>query len=198
MIAGGLDIYSLLEWAMAMLVKYPDVMTKLKDELKEVAGSKSFISEDDLSKLQYLKAVIKETFRFCAPGAFVPRVSTKDVKVMGFDIAAGTQVLVNKWALGRDPTLWEKPEEFRPERFLNSSIDLKGQHFELLPFGSGRRVCPGTTFSLVIVELAVANLACNFNFALPGGERAEDLDITEAPGVMSRRRTPLLLVPSLC
>nr|XP_027118772.1 cytochrome P450 71A2-like [Coffea arabica] len=154
--------------------------------------------EDDLENLHYLKAVIKEALRLHPPvPLLLPRESSQAVKLMGYDIAAGTQVIINAWAIGRDPKLWEAAEEFRPERFLNSSLDIKGQNFEYIPFGSGRRSCPGSAFSMVTAELALANLMCNFDFQLVGGARPEDLDMTEAHGMVTPRKVPLLLVASL-
>lgn len=118
--------------------------------------------------MKYLKAVIKETLRLHPPiPLLVPRESTKDVKINGYDIAAGTRVITNAWAIHRDPTTWEEPEEFHPERFLNSTIDFKGQDFKLIPFGSGRRGCPGISFAIANNELVLANLLSKFNWALP-------------------------------
>lgn len=118
--------------------------------------------------MKYLKAVIKETLRLHPPiPLLVPRESTKDVKINGYDIAAGTRVITNAWAIHRDPATWEEPEEFHPERFLNSTIDFKGQDFKLIPFGSGRRGCPGISFAIANNELVLANLLSKFNWALP-------------------------------
>ena len=119
---------------------------------------------------------------------------------MGCDIPAGTLVLVNASAIARDPLLWEKPEEFQPERFLNSDIDFRGFNFELIPFGAGRRVCPGINFAISVNELALAKLVNKFNFALPDGMKPEDLDMTEASGITVHRKHPLhaIATPYLC
>ena len=103
-------------------------------------------------------------------------------------------VITNAWAIGRDPSLWNEPEEFRPERFFNNPIDFKGLNFQLIPFGAGRRGCPGISFAMAVNERVLANLVHKFDWALPGGAKAEDLDITECPGVRIHRRTPLLAV----
>ncbi|KAK3006071.1 hypothetical protein RJ639_016303 [Escallonia herrerae] len=189
----GLILHTVLEWGMAELLSHPNVMKKLQDEVREIGRGKPKISEDDLEKMHYLKAVIKETLRLHPPiPLLVPRESAQDVKIMGYDIAAGTQVYINAWAIGRDPSLWEDAEEFRPERFLNSAIDYKGFHYELIPFGAGRRGCPGTVFAMSLNELAVANMVHKFDFALPDG--AEDLDMTETTGITVHKKSPFLVV----
>ncbi|KAL8466844.1 hypothetical protein ACS0TY_035782 [Phlomoides rotata] len=197
MFAAGTDTtFTLIEWTLSELIRNTDVMLKLKTELKNIAGSNSSITEEDLDKCGYLKAAVKETLRLHPPlPLLVPRESTKDVKVLSYDIAAGTRMVINVWAIGRDPLLWAYPGQFWPERFLNSSVDFKGQ-FQLIPFGVGRRGCPGATFALGIVELALANLVLGFEFALPGGARGEDLDMVEGNGITIHRKLPLFVIAS--
>lgn len=196
MIVGGTDTtHALLQWIMTELLRNSKAMTKLQNEVRELMGSKSDITDEDLEKMKYLQAVIKETLRLHpSVPLLVPREARKDVKVMGYDVAQGTQVIVNAWALGRDPSLWDEAEEFKPERLLKSSLDFKGKNFQFIPFGSGRRSCPGSTFALGIAELALANLMHKFNFAMPDGVRAEDLDMTEGAGLISQKKIPLLFV----
>nr|XP_027125377.1 cytochrome P450 71A2-like [Coffea arabica] len=192
---------SVMEWAMSELLKKPITLQKLQAEVREVTQGKPEIAQDDLEKMRYLKAVIKETLRCHVPAPLlVPRESTRDIKIMGCDIPAGTLVLVNASAIARDPILWENPEEFQPERFLNSKIDFRGLNFELIPFGSGRRVCPGINFAISVNELALAKLVNKFNFALPDGIKPEDLDMTEASGITVHRKHPLhaIATPYLC
>ncbi|PNX55068.1 cytochrome p450 71a26-like protein, partial [Trifolium pratense] len=143
--AAGTDTtYTVLEWAMTELLRHQTVMHKLQDEVRTVVGNKPRVTEEDLVNLNYLKAVIKETLRLHAPiPLLVPRKCMEDIKLDGYDIAAGTQVIINAWAIARDPSSWEQPLEFKPERFMTSSIDFKGLDFELIPFGAGRRGCPG-------------------------------------------------------
>ncbi|KAG5522998.1 hypothetical protein RHGRI_034967 [Rhododendron griersonianum] len=180
--AAGTDTTSTtIEWVMTELLKHPQAMKKLQAEVRLIVHSNQPVTEDDLDQMLYLKAVIKETLRLHPPiPIIVPRESTKDVQVKGYDIAAGTRVLVNAWAIGQDPASWDEPEEFRPERFLNGrSIDFRGHDFELIPFGAGRRGCPGIQFAAVVDELAVANLFHKFDFALPDGV---ELDVSEVAG----------------
>ncbi|KAH7858462.1 hypothetical protein Vadar_024095 [Vaccinium darrowii] len=195
--AGGTDTTSAaLEWVMSELLKHPQVMKKLQAEVRGIAQHNQSITEDDLDQMPYLKAVIKETLRLHPPvPLLVPRESTKDVQVMGYDIAAGTRVIVNAWSIGQDPASWDEPEEFRPERFLNSSVDFRGHDFELIPFGAGRRGCPGIQFAAIVNELALAKLVHKFDFALPDGA---DLDVTEVAGLTIHRKFPLLLVATPC
>ncbi|KAL2243912.1 UNVERIFIED_CONTAM: cytochrome [Sesamum indicum] len=196
MFAAGTDTtVSTLEWSIAELIRNPRTMKTLQNEVREVAGMKEEISEDDLEKMHYLKAVIKESLRLHSPvPLLVPRESTQDTKVMGYDISAGTRVIVNAWAIARDPSLWENPEEFHPERFLETSIDFRGLHFQLIPFGAGRRGCPGVEFAVAVNELALAKLVHKFEFALPDGGEEEDLDMTESYGITVHRKFPLLVL----
>ncbi|XP_034672708.1 cytochrome P450 71A2-like [Vitis riparia] len=196
MFAAGSDTtYTVLEWAMTQLLRHPQVMRQLQNEVRGIAQGKLLITEDDLDKMEYLKAVIKETLRLHPPiPLLVPRESTRDAKIMGYDIAARTQVITNVWAIGRDPLLWDEAEKFRPERFLNSSIDFRGQDFELIPFGAGRRGCPGTLFAAMAIEVVLANLVHRFDWEVGGGSRREDLDMTECTGLTIHRKVPLLAV----
>ncbi|KAL2482579.1 Cytochrome [Forsythia ovata] len=194
--AAGTDTtYSVLEWAMAELLRHPAKLENLQNEVRRVAGRKLEMTEDDLEKMSYLRAVIKESLRLHTPiPLLVPRESTQFVKLMGYDIAAGTQVIVNAWAIGRDPSLWENPEEFRPERFFETDRDFKGLNFELIPFGAGRRGCPGASFAIAVNELALAKLVHKFNFALPNGRKESDMDMTETTGITVHKKFPLLAV----
>ncbi|KAL6583718.1 hypothetical protein OROMI_003007 [Orobanche minor] len=186
---------STLVWVMTELIRHPQVMKKLQHEVREVTKGKPHIGEEDLQKMQYLKAVIKETFRFHPAVAIYLHAAREYVNLMGYDIEPETIVLINAWAIGRDPSSWHEPENFIPERFLNSSVDFRGSHFELIPFGAGRRICPGLGFASVIIEHTVVNLVRNFEFALPGGAKGEDLDASERPGVTIGKKEPLIVVP---
>ncbi|CAN1234060.1 Psoralen synthase [Linum perenne] len=183
--AGSDTTFTALEWAMTEVLKHPRVTDKLQQDIRSVVGKKPNVKEEDIERMPYLRAVIKESL--------VPRASTKDTKVLGYDIAAKTGVLVNAWAIGRDPTAWEDAEDFKPERFMGSEIDYKGQDFQLIPFGAGRRGCPGITFAAAVLEIAMAALLHKFDWTFPGGAKAEDLDVSEAPGMAVQRKFPLLV-----
>lgn len=164
-----------------------------------VLKGKSHINQDDIDNMKYLKAVLKETLRLHPPiPTLVPRVASQDVKIMGYDVMKGTSVIINAWALARDPKVWDEPDEFKPERFLDCAIDYKGLDFDLIPFGAGRRGCPGIAFAMTTNENVLANLLLKFDWELPNGKE-EDLDMTERPGLAIRKKTPLLAIatPSL-
>ncbi|XP_052172524.1 cytochrome P450 736A117-like [Diospyros lotus] len=198
MFIGGVDTtYATLEWTMAELLKDPKSMKRLQNEVREIGRGKQAIIEDDLKKMPYLQAIIKEIMRLHPVAPLIPRESTQNVKVMGYDITASTQVLINTWAIGRDPLVWDEPEDFKPERFLHSSVEFKGHHFELIPFGAGRRSCPGAQFSLAVLQLALANLMLMFDFALPA-RGVEELDMSEAAGSIICKKLPLLAVVTMC
>jgi len=188
-----------LEWAMAELVANPRVMAKLQDEIARVAtADQPAIAEPDMNRLEYLKAVFKEVLRLHAPAPLlVPHESTTPAVVQGYEIPAKTAIFINAWAIGRDPAAWDAPEEFRPERFVGGGApaDFRGTEYQLIPFGAGRRICPGINFALPVLELALASLLRHFDWELPGGMRPADLDMGEAPGLTTPRRVPLVLVP---
>ncbi|CAJ1952708.1 unnamed protein product [Sphenostylis stenocarpa] len=198
-LSGGVETTSsTLGWIMTELLRHPIVMQKLQGEVRNVVGDRTHITEDDLSSMQYLKAVVKETVRLHPPiPLLLPRESNKDTTVMGYGIATRTQVIVNAWAIGRDGSYWEQPLEFKPERFLNSSIDVRGHDFELIPFGAGRRGCPGITFAMIEIELVLANLVHKFNWEVPNGIMGDQtLDITETEGSTIHRKFPLMAIAS--
>ncbi|XP_004308408.1 PREDICTED: cytochrome P450 71A25-like [Fragaria vesca subsp. vesca] len=196
---GGTDTTSTaLEWAMSELLRNPEVMWKLQNEVREIVGNKKNVTEEDLVGMHYLKAITKETFRLHPPfPLLLPRMCNKDVKIKGYNINANTQVLVNAWALGRDPASYTDPGQFIPERFLNSTIDYKGNNSELIPFGAGRRGCPGIQFAMVLEELALANIVHKFDWALPHGAKVVDLDMTETSGAIAHRKYPLKAIATL-
>ncbi|KAL8030507.1 hypothetical protein ABFX02_14G290100 [Erythranthe guttata] len=192
-----------LEWAMAELLRNPKVLRKLQNEVRETTKDKEKITETELKQMQYLKAVVKETLRLHPPIATAGRSAREDVKVMGYDIPRGTMVLINNWAIGRDPKFWCEPDKFMPERFLNnnnSSMDFKGLDFNYIPFGAGRRGCPGISFAIANIEHVLASLVRNFDWELPDGTEPRDLDMTEHPGTAVHRKSPLLAVatPTRC
>ncbi|CAA2989184.1 cytochrome P450 71A1-like [Olea europaea subsp. europaea] len=196
MLAGGTESSSVtVEWAISELLKKPEIFKKATEELDRVIGKDRRVQEKDIPNLPYIKNIVKETMRLhpVVP-MLVPRLAREDCKVAGYDIQKETRVLVNVWAIGRDPKIWEDPNEFCPERFDRNNIDVKGQHFELLPFGSGRRMCPGYSLGLKVIESSVANLLHGFNWRLPENMSPEDLNMEEIFGLTTPRKFPLAAV----
>ncbi|KAM3206853.1 hypothetical protein ACQJBY_062178 [Aegilops geniculata] len=193
LIAGGTESSAVtVEWAISELLKKPTLFAKATEELDRVVGRERWVTEEDMWSLPYVEAIMKETMRLhvVAP-MLVPRLSREDTSIDGYDILFGTQVLVSVWSIGRDPELWEAPEEFMPERFLDSRLDVKGQDYELLPFGSGRRMCPGYNLGLKVIQLSLANLLHGFVWRLPNGM---ELSMEEIFGLSTPRKFPLEVV----
>lgn len=186
------------EWAMAELIRKPAVLEKARQELLAVIGTERPVQESDIHRLPYLQAIVKETMRLhpAAPLLLTYRAKA-DVEVLGYIVPKGIQVLVNAWAIGRDPSYWTESMEFEPERFLGSSVDFKGRDFEYIPFGAGRRICPGLPLAVRMVHLMVASLVQSFNWRLPDGMPPEDLDMEEQFGVTLRKAAPLCAIPTL-
>ncbi|XP_071720514.1 cytochrome P450 Tp4149-like [Rutidosis leptorrhynchoides] len=191
---GGTDTVSALsEWVMTELLAHPSSLKKVQEEVRTVVKGKEYITEEDIEQMNYLKAVITETARLHPPVPVPPsRVATQDSKVMGFDIAKGTRIYVNIWAIGRDPKVWDKPDEFMPDRFVESSVNLVKHDFKIIPFGGGRRGCPGRVFGMAVVENLLANLLCKFDWALPDGVKEDSVNMEEAFGLTSHKKIQLL------
>lgn len=196
LLAGGTESSAVtVEWAISELLKKPEIFEKATEELDRVIGQKNWVKERDIPHLPFIDAIVKETMRLhpVAP-MLVPRMCREDCKVAGYDIQKGTQVLVNVWTIGRDPSLWENPSEFCPERFLGKEIDVKGHDFELLPFGAGRRMCPGYSLGLKVIQSSLANLLHGFKWRLPDGMKVDDLNMKEIFGLSTPRKIPLSTV----
>jgi len=195
MFVGGTDTTAAaMEWAMAELVKNPIVVKKAQEEVRRVVGKKSKLCEKHINEMVYLKCVLKESLRLHAP-AMIARETSEAVKLQGYDIPPKTRVLINAWAIQRDPKQWERSEEFIPERFTNISVDFKGQHNQFMPFGGGRRLCPGLSFAVIEAEMVLANLLYWFDWNIPHGGNPEDMDMSESHTLIIRKKTPLVLVP---
>ncbi|XP_020599078.1 cytochrome P450 71A1-like [Phalaenopsis equestris] len=197
MIAAGTDTsFAVLEWSMAELIRNPNVMAKVQNEVREIAHGKEIVGEELLDKLNYMRAVIKEVLRL-HPSAplLLPHESLHDCQIQGYHISKETRVLINAWAIGRDEVYWKEAQDFKPERFLSSDVDYKGNDFHYIPFGSGRRICPGMQFAVAIIEISLANLLHRFNWTLPSGISYESLDMQEAAGITTPRKEKLELVP---
>ncbi|KAF5820898.1 putative oxidoreductase [Helianthus annuus] len=197
MFAAGSDTSSVtVEWAMSELMKNPRVMKKAQDELRNVLKEKTKIHESDIQELDYLKQVIKETLRLHPPLPFLlPRECREDCEIGGFHIPIKTKVIINAWMIGRDPDYWIDPESFIPERFSESTLNIMGTNFEYLPFGAGRRMCPGILLGLANVELPLAMLLYHFDWELPSGPTSKNFDMFESFGATLKRKNDLLLVP---
>ncbi|XP_031484776.1 cytochrome P450 76T24-like [Nymphaea colorata] len=186
---------STIEWAMAELLLNPKKMEILRLELKQIIGEDRVVQETDIQQLPYLQAVVKETLRLHPPiPLLVPHRADATTKVGGFTIPKHTEVLVNAWAIGRDSAYWENPTAFLPERFLESDVNFKGKDFHFIPFGSGRRMCPGIPLAVRTVYLALAALIHSFEWKLPEGMSPEKLDVEEYFGLTMRKAVPLLAV----
>ncbi|XP_028754934.1 cytochrome P450 71D8-like [Neltuma alba] len=200
MFGAGTDTSSTTtEWAMLEMMRNPKVMEKAQTEIRKAFKGKKVIHESDMEQVSYLKSVIKETLRLHPPAPLlVPRECRENCKINGFDIPIKTQVVVNVWAIGRDPSHWYDAESFIPERFQGDcNIDFRGTNFEYIPFGAGRRMCPGISFGLASIELPLASLLYHFDWELPYGMKSEDLDLTEIMGITARRKAKLCLIPKL-
>ncbi|KAL1533889.1 flavonoid 3'-monooxygenase-like [Salvia divinorum] len=181
LIVGSMDTSATtIEWAIHEILRHPRIIEKAKEELDEVIGRERWVEEDDSSRLPYLDAILTETFRLHPLATLlVPHYAIQDCNVVGYDISKGTTVFVNVWSIGRDPKAWDSPNDFLPERFLGKEIDLSGSNFALLPFGSGRRICPGYHLGLKVVRTMLGNLLHGFDLKLVDGMRPEDVSLEE-------------------
>lgn len=185
-------------WMIAEFVKNQEILHKVRQEIAEKAVDGGELKESHLSECAYLQACIKETFRVHIPGPFgVPRRATQDCVVNNYAIPKDSTVILNSWAMQRDPYIWEDPANFKPERFLGSKIDYRGAHYEFLPFGAGRRMCPGINPAIRNLQLVVASLVHYFDWGLPHGKDPSQLDtFSDTFGTSLRREKPLYLIPT--
>ena len=204
MFGAGTDTSSLvLEFAMAELMRNPQLMTKLQAEVRvNTPKGQEMVAKDDIASMTFLRAVVKETLRLHPPAPLLlPHLAMVECEVDGYTIPEGTRVIINEWAIGRDPESWEKPEQFMPERFTEggsaAAIDFRGNDFQFVPFGAGRRICPGLNFGMATVEIMLANLVYCFDWELPAGMKKEDIDLTEVFGLTVHPKQKLVLVPKL-
>ncbi|KAL5552129.1 hypothetical protein UlMin_002305 [Ulmus minor] len=193
--AGTETSSAMVEWMMTELIRNPKSMKLVREELaREI--KQQVVKECDLPKLTYLDACVKEVLRLHPPTPLLlPHRAAETCQVMNYTIPKDSEVIVNFWAIGRDPKHWEDPLVFKPERFLNSSLDFRGNDFEFFPFGSGRRMCPGLPMAVKKVPLVIASLIHSFDWSLPRGNDPNDIDMTEKYGHSMRKAEALLLVP---
>lgn len=195
-VAGSDTSSTTIEWAMAELLHNPKAMAKARSELAETIGKGKQVEESDIVNLPYLQAVVKETLRLHPPvPLLIPHMALSTAEVCGFTIPQNTQVIVNTWAIGRDGDIWADPTSFLPERFLDSKIDFKGQDFELIPFGAGRRICPGLPLAFRMVHLMLASLLHFFDWKLPDGVVPEEMNMRDKFGITLQMEVPLRAVP---
>lgn len=195
MVIAGMDTVSIsVEWALAELIRNPRVQKKAQEELDRVIGQERIMTELDFSNLPYLQALAKESLRLHPPTPLMlPHKAKAHVKIGGYDVPKGSIVYVNVWGLGRDSNVWRDPNEFRPERFFEEDVDMKGHDFRLLPFGAGRRICPGTQLGINLVTSMLGHLLHHFDWNQPN--EVEEIDMKEAPGIVTYMSTPLQAVP---
>ncbi|KAJ8450746.1 hypothetical protein Cgig2_021218 [Carnegiea gigantea] len=199
MIAGGSDTTSAtLTWAISLLLNNPHVLRRAQDELATEVGRDRQIDESDIPRLVYLQAIVKETLRLYPGGPLIPRESNEDCTISGHYIETGTRLIVNLHKIFRDPQIWEDPLKFQPERFLGTykDVDVRGQDFKLIPFGSGRRICPGMSFALQMLHLGLASFLHAFEVSTPSDA---PVDMSERFGLTILKAEPLevLIAPIL-
>jgi len=198
-LAGGTETTSsAAEWILSELMRNPEVMAKAQAEVRRVFDNVSPQDhEAKLDALQYIKMVVKESLRLhpVVP-LLVPHFCRETCSVGGFQVTEGTRVMINAWAMARSPEYWHDAEKFRPERFEDGMLDFKGSRFEYLPFGAGRRRCPGDTFGLAVLELIIARLLYYIDWSLPVGMQPDDIDMEMIVSATARRKNLLHLVAS--
>uniref|UniRef100_A0A0D9ZA57 Cytochrome P450 n=1 Tax=Oryza glumipatula TaxID=40148 RepID=A0A0D9ZA57_9ORYZ len=192
--AGSETSSTTLEWALTELVRNPHIMEKAQSEVREIFRGENKLTEEMMDKLSYLRLVIRETLRLHLPVPFLlPRQCREPCSVMGYDIPVGTKVLVNAWAIARDNQYWDDPEVFKPERFENNHVDFKGIYFEFIPFGAGRRICPGIALGLANIELMLASLLYHFDWEFLDRDRNDEIDLSETFGITAKRKSKLMV-----
>ncbi|XP_059066868.1 geraniol 8-hydroxylase-like [Cryptomeria japonica] len=195
--AGSETTSNTIEWAMSEIIRNPMVMEKVRDELDKVVGKERRVQESDIDNLPYLHSVVKETFRLHPVSSLlIHHRALNSCEIEGYVIPKDAQVFVNVWAIGRDPNVWQEPERFFPERFMDSDVEYKGQNFELLPFGSGRRMCPGIPLAHKIVHVVVATLLQCFDWQLPNGQNPGKLDMSAKFGITLQKAEHLVAIPT--
>ncbi|KAJ0444411.1 putative geraniol 8-hydroxylase [Helianthus annuus] len=196
-LAGTDTTSNTLEWAMAELIHNPEKMLKARAEIKKVIGNdERTFEESDISRVPYLRAIIKETLRLHHPVTFlVPHKAITDVEIKGYMVPKDAQIMCNMWAMGQDPNVWSDPQRFEPERFLDVEIDFKGRDFEFIPFGAGRRMCPGLPLADIMLHLMLGTLIHKFDWKIEGGMRTQDMDMTDKFGFTLKKNLPLMAIP---
>lgn len=201
---GGTDTTSVaLQWSLAELLNHPEALKKLQGEIDNIVGLNRLVEESDVPNLPYLHAVIKETLRLHPSLPLVFRKCREDCKINGFPIAKNSRVVVNLYAINRDPNAWENAAEFVPERFLINTInaighddpeDMKGQNFSYVPFGGGRRGCPRAGLATSVLHVTLAGVIQCFDWKIKG---ADKVNMEEGAGFSAAMVHPLVCYPIL-
>ncbi|XP_057793710.1 trimethyltridecatetraene synthase-like [Salvia miltiorrhiza] len=195
-VLGGPDTsITTVEWALHEMFRQPRIFERARAELDAVIGRDRWVEENDFTQLPYVDAIIMETFRLHPIATFLaPHYAIQDCNVAGYNISKGTSILINTWSIGRDPNTWDAAEEFLPERFMGKQTDMTGGNFALLPFGSGRRICPAYNLGLKIVRTTLANLLHGFEVELEEGMRGEDVSLEEQYGLATNPKHPVSII----
>ncbi|CAM6102566.1 unnamed protein product [Calypogeia fissa] len=194
-IGGSGTAATICTWTFVELLRHPDILSKLYVEVESAVGKNRAVNEADVANLPYLQAVAKEILRMYPPATTsIPRMNEHSAtKLGGYDIPINSSVFVNLWAIGRDPANWEKPGEFIPERFLNSDIQGIGTNFQYLPFGAGRRKCPGILLGQLMVNMIIATLLQAFDFKPPHGKKPSEVSNRDLYGMVLKPKDPFFM-----
>ncbi|KAJ1266192.1 hypothetical protein BS78_08G131900 [Paspalum vaginatum] len=193
--AGSETSSTTLVWAMSELVRHPKIMLDAQTEVRHHLKGKATVTDKDIEDLVCVKHIIKETLRLHPPlPLLLPRLCQEPYGIMGYQVPKGAAVVINAWAIGRDPNYWRNPEQFQPARFAKSDVEFKGNNFEFIPFGSGRRMCPAITLASSNMEIILASLLLYFEWKIPHGLDVSKMDMSEASGITARKKVPLELL----
>nr|AIR93637.1 CYP71AY2-like protein [Vinca minor] len=197
-LAATLSVADVTEWAMVEIIRDPKSLKKVHEEVRQVCKDKGKVTGYDVEKLDYLRLCLKESTRIhpAAP-LLVPRECREDFQVDGFTVPKGAWVLTNCWAVQMDPEVWPEPEKFDPERYIRKPMDFYGNSFELIPFGTGRRGCPGILYGVTNAEMMLAAMLYHFDWEIADGKKAEEIDMTEDFGAGCIMKYPLKLIPHI-
>lgn len=196
-LAGTNGPASVLEWSLAELIRNPHVLKKAREEIDTVVGKERLVKESDIPNLPYLQAVVKETLRMHPPTPIFAREAMRSCQVDGYDIPANSKIFISTYAIGRDSQYWENPHVYDPERFLftdERKVDVRGQYYQLLPFGSGRRSCPGASLALIVIQASLASLVQCFDWVVNDG-KSNEIDMAEEGRVTVFLAKPLKCKP---
>ncbi|KAJ7958214.1 putative Cytochrome P450 [Quillaja saponaria] len=187
LVAGSETSSTTMEWVLALLLNHPEVMLKARAEIDANVGQDRLLDETDLLKLKYLQDVITETLRLYPPvPLLLPHESSDNCRICGFDVPQGTMLLVNAWNMQRDPKVWIDPTRFVPERFEGG--EGEGEEYNMIPFGAGRRACPGAVLGKRVVGIALGALIQCFDWERIGHE---EINMAEGTGIITPLAEPL-------